>query len=116
MKYLSIFALLALFFVSCTNYKEDLLTDPNLCNTENLSFSADILPILNNSCSTSDCHAAGGFAPGYLSNYDEVMIMIDNGKLLYRVGETRDMPPSGPLTECQIEKIRSWVDAGAPNN
>lgn len=116
MKYLSIFTLLAMLFVSCTNYKEDLLTDPNLCKTADMSFSADIAPILNNSCGTSDCHSAGGFAPGYLTNYMEIKTMVDNGKLLYRAGELRDMPPSGPLTDCQIEKIRSWIDAGAPNN
>lgn len=116
MKLLSILAVLSLFMASCTNYKEELLSDPALCDTKNMSFSKNIAPILVNSCATTDCHSAGGFAPGYLSDFTEIKAMVDNGKLLYRIAETRDMPPSGPLKDCQIDQIRSWIDAGAPNN
>ncbi len=116
MKYLTLLMVFSLFLVSCTNYKEDLLTDPALCVTDNVSFSKDIVPILNNSCNTTGCHTAGGFAPGYLTNHAEVIAMLDGGKLINRVAETMDMPPSGPLSDCQIDKIKAWVDQGAKNN
>jgi hypothetical protein len=28
----------------------------------------------------------------------------------------RDMPPGGPLTDCQIIFIQEWVSRGAPND
>jgi hypothetical protein len=29
---------------------------------------------------------------------------------------SRSMPPDRPLTNCQIEQLKAWIDQGALNN
>ena len=91
------------------------------------SFSADVLPVLAESCGL--CHgAAGGWSA---ATYDEVVNSGLNapavipgdpeGSLLVqrlRAAQTGDglMPPSGPLPADETELIVRWIAAGAPEN
>ena len=90
--------------------------------TSSVSFAKDVLPILNNRCSS--CH--GGPTPRAgvgLSSYDSVMNSqvitpsdAQNSRLIQAVQSGR-MPRSGePLTADQIQTIANWVNAGAQNN
>lgn len=88
----------------------------NPCDTSMTSFSSIIFPIIQGNCSISGCHVAGGTGPGLFENYDQVKSFVDNGKLENRALVQRDMPPSGPLTNCQIALIQRWIDRGAPND
>ncbi|MCB0609206.1 MAG: hypothetical protein H6562_22640 [Lewinellaceae bacterium] len=95
-------------------------TDCNpACNPANFGFAADILPIIKNSC--NGCHS--GTSPQgsvNLTDYNHIKGYVDNGSLLgaiQRQAGFNPMPPTGgPLSDCRIEQIRKWVDAGAPNN
>jgi hypothetical protein len=87
----------------------------NSCDTAAVSFSADILPMIQGNC-VSGCHVAGGTGNGIFENYLEVKAKVDNGSMLQRVVVAQDMPPAGTFTDCQIAMVQAWILNGAPNN
>lgn len=101
---------------ACYYDKEDLLYGDVQCDTTLVSFSADIMPVINNSCAISGCHVQGGSGNGIFENYDHIKAKVDNGSLTQRVLVQMDMPPSGPLSDCQLEHITQWINNGAQNN
>lgn len=104
----------------CYYDKEDELYEyyyrAHQCQTDSLSYSADIEPIVRGHCATTGCHVAGGSGNGIFENYAGVKTKVDNGSLLTRISVTKDMPPSGPLNSCQVSQIEAWILAGAPQN
>lgn len=117
MKLFLIFAfMLSISFVSCT---KDIGPNPDLivktsnaCDT--ITFTKHILPIFNSECVT--CHSAGGQSPE-LSNYTLIKTQVDGGRIKARVIDGPSfMPASGRLPDNQINLIKCWLDAGAPNN
>jgi hypothetical protein len=108
-----------ILFTACeSENKEDLFpVDPAVvCKTDSMSFSMDIKPIIAKNCAISGCHVSG-FNDGDFTTYQGIKDKIDNGDLIrQRVVIKKDMPASGPLPDCEIAKIESWLNAGAPNN
>jgi hypothetical protein len=55
-----------------------------------------------------------------LDTYARVKTVADNGKLMGVITHANGFPqmPKGgnKLSDCNIAKIKKWVDAGAPNN
>jgi hypothetical protein len=96
------------------NEEELYPTDPNACDTANVSFSADILPIIQGNC--AGCHPGSGGFP--LENYANVKAKVDNGSLNLRLLINQDMPPAGntELNQCQKLLIQSWIAKGAQDN
>lgn len=87
------------------------------CNTDNVSFSAFVLPLVQTRC--QGCHS--GSAPQgnvNLSTYNDVKTVAANGKLYTALTRTTNWMPRGgaKLDDCTLDKIKAWVDAGAPNN
>lgn len=83
-----------------------------------ISYSAQIVPILNNGC-TQNCH--NGVSSGHdMTNYAAVNADAVAGTLYGSVaqnGSAQAMPQGGAkLQDCDIAKIKKWVDAGAPQN
>lgn len=94
---------------------------------EPVSFSNDVLPILEDNCAV--CHGSlGGWDS---SSYEAVTTTGDNApvvipgnadesllaqKLLGTQSEGNIMPPGGELPEDQIQVILDWIEAGAPDN
>lgn len=87
----------------------------NICDTSTVSFTNDIMPMIQGNCITG-CHVAGGTGSGIFENYAEVKAKVDNGSMNNRVVVTQDMPPSSALTPCQIQQMEAWILNGAPNN
>ena len=108
-------AILALLS-SCYKDNEEYLYGEIDCDVTDVSFSNDIMPILNASCATVGCHIAGGSGNGEFMNYTQVFTKVENGSLMNRVVVLGDMPPSGALTDCQISHFEQWINDGAPNN
>jgi mono/diheme cytochrome c family protein len=94
---------------------------------QEVSFSADILPLFESACSV--CH--GSFGGWDSSSYQSVMTTGDNAPvvepgspenslLLHKMEGTQDigdiMPPGGLLPADQVALIRQWIEAGAPDN
>lgn len=86
----------------------------NKCDTAQVTWTTHIQAIVQGNCALSGCHVAGGSAPGMLENYNNTMVIVNNGKLADRVLVRKDMPPAGPLTDCQMKQIQAWINAGSP--
>lgn len=88
----------------------------NKCDTANVSFAQDIQPIIQGNCATTGCHVAGGSGPGIFTNYAGLMEKVNNGSFENRVLVQRTMPPNSSLSDCQLQLLRAWLNAGAPDN
>ena len=89
------------------------------CDTTNVAYSTHIKPLISNNC--LGCHngsnAGGGIS---LSLYSDVKAIADNGKFMGTISHLTGysaMPKNGnKLTDCQINMVKIWINAGAPNN
>ncbi|MFK8005642.1 MAG: hypothetical protein AB8H03_04695 [Saprospiraceae bacterium] len=89
------------------------------CSTTDLSFQADILPIIDNNC--FGCHdAASNFGGVTLEGYDQLKTYVNNNELLGVIKHESGFSPmpknAAKLLDCEIEKIEAWITNGAPNN
>ncbi|WP_321371136.1 hypothetical protein [uncultured Draconibacterium sp.] len=110
LKYISLIVA-CLFACSCSKSED---TDP-------ISFSSDIAPFMDNSCTT--CHYGGRQSPDLRSQYSFNALI--NGAYVIP-GNAVDSPlihqlesghPSaGHVSESQIEEVKLWIDQGAQNN
>ncbi len=88
------------------------------CNTTNVSYNNFIKPTLA-ACTT--CHKTGNAGGGInLDSYTGIKSAADGGRLYGALSWAqgyKTMPQGGSkLTVCQLSKIKSWIDAGAPQN
>lgn len=100
---------------SCEYDSEEELYGKVDCNTEDVTFSKTIEPLIVGNCSIEGCHVPGN-GRFLLRNYSEIKENVDNGSVGRHIFEFRDMPPTGPLPQCDIDQLAAWIDAGAPNN
>lgn len=124
--------LIALFFSctmiwSCYNDNEEELygtTPTGTCDlTTAVKFSTVVAPIISSKCGTSGCHSASSKAAGInLGNYDAIKAYTTSSKAVFIGSIKRESSYSGmpkgdaKLPDCDISKIESWINAGAPNN
>lgn len=105
--------IVAVVVISCTKDKTALPACP-----ATISYQADILPVIQTSCSTSGCHdasAAGGYD---LSTYAGVSSNTTNilAAIRQETGVTA-MPLGAPkLADSIIDKFNCWVEQGALDN
>src|SRR6476661_3844288 len=87
------------------------------CDTVNMRYSVDVLPILQSNCYT--CHSTANFAiSGFnLENFSTLKAFADNGTLIGVITHASGYPPMpqgrAQLSDCNINKIRDWVQRGA---
>ena len=121
---------LSIVIYSCSKSSEDAYVDPppqqgggnnNTCDTANSEYQADVVPILTSYCYS--CHGAAtnsGSMGIVLEGYDNLKPKADAGTLIGVITHASGfpaMPKDGTkLSECNINKIRSWIDHGAQNN
>ena len=108
--------------ISCNKEKGEMPTveETVACDTINAKYNNEIENIINTACATSGCHNATGQNPK-LSDYDKVKAAVDGGRFELRVfnSPSAPMPPSfitRQLSAEEKDKLRCWLDAGAPNN
>ena len=89
------------------------------CDTSAVTFNAVIKPLIQNKC--QGCHQ--GSSPGGgidLSAYAGIRAVAIDGSLLGTINHSAGwsaMPKNGnKLPDCDIAKIRIWINAGALNN
>ncbi len=108
---------------ACKNEKDDdtdgPITPQAICSTDSVTFEGVIKPLLANNCLS--CHDATLASGGVdLSTHDKVATTAKSGALYGAVahqGNYVPMPYNGKkLSDCDIAKIKAWVDAGSPNN
>jgi hypothetical protein len=108
--------------VGCFNDSEDKLYGQNTCDTTSMSYSQDIVPIIDAYCITCHNQSNAGSIGGnvILEDYTNLKIYVDNGDFLSSVlhdGNASPMPKGGSkLSDCEIEKISAWISAGSLDN
>ena len=96
------------------------LEKDKVCITEDMKYSVDITAIIQENC--LNCHEQGSTIGGgiVLDNFSDVRFWVESGSLLSVVQHEDDFPPmpknADKLTDCDLDKITSWIDDGAPNN
>jgi hypothetical protein len=117
-----LFIIIASWGVSGCRYnsEEQLFGVKGPCDTTNVTYSVTINGILSaNTCLA--CHVgpapAGNFA---LTSYADVKNKVSDGTLWGAINHLpgfSPMPQGGnKLTQCEIDKIKTWIEAGAPQN
>ena len=108
-----------LLLCSCYYDKEELLYGSN-CDTSNTKYSTTITGILNN-YGCLGCHVGANPSGGIgLQNYAGVKAVVDNGRLYGSINHSTGFIPmpdgAVKMSSCDIKRVRSWIDSGAPNN
>lgn len=120
---------LQLFFTSCSKSSADqqTTTTPTTgtggtipCDTANMKYATDVLPILQNYCYS--CHGSNTAGSGGISldSYNNLKTYAANGFLAGNISHAPGyigMPYGQPkLNDCTINKILDWIQRGALNN
>jgi len=108
-----------LILSSCYYDKEDLLYGSN-CDTSNVTYSSTITTLLNN-YGCLGCHVGSNPSGGInLETHANVKTVVANGGLFGAVTHSSGFKPmpdgAAKMNSCDINKIKVWIDAGAPNN
>ncbi|HWJ26902.1 MAG TPA: hypothetical protein VNS32_10195 [Flavisolibacter sp.] len=115
-----IFSVLIVFIASSCYYdKEELLYGSN-CDTANVTYSTTIKGILNN-YSCLGCHVGTNPSGGInLETHVNVKAQALSGKLYGAVSHSPGFVPmpdgAAKMSPCDINKVKAWIDAGAPDN
>ena len=91
----------------------------NTCDSTAFKYAADIAPIMSTFC--NGCHGGSFPSAGInTSTWSGLQASVANGSLLGSVQHTSGFSamPKGTtkMDECNITKIRKWIQAGAINN
>jgi uncharacterized membrane protein len=84
------------------------------CSNVAAKFAANVAPIISANCATSGCHNSTGAGGLVLQNHAQ--ISAARNRIKTRVIDDKTMPPSGPLPPAQINILKCWIEAGAPND
>ena len=121
---------LGILLASCSKSNEEDLggttpggnNPPATCVTTNMQYSVHIAPLIQTNCfachsNTTSSTSGAGFS---LEGYNNLKAKVTDGRLLGAITHAAGfvaMPQGGPkLSDCNINRIKSWIDAGAPNN
>ena len=114
--------LCSLGLAACTYHDEETLypsEDTPSCDTTAVSYADFVAPLLDAHC--NNCH--GGEFPSAniaLDTHRDVRRWAESGQLYGSMahldGYSR-MPKSGNrLPQCDLDKVKAWIDADTPNN
>ena len=104
-------------FNSCKRDGEE--TAPR-CDTSNVTYSVTITGLIN-TYKCKNCHN-NTFMPAGINaeSYASLKVPALNGRLYGALSHTSpyiSMPLGGPkMSDCDLAKVKAWIDAGAPNN
>lgn len=105
-------------FSSCYYDKGDkLYPATGTCDTAVVTYNSKIAPVLGEQCVS--CHNSGVISGNVrLDNFQEVSAAANSGKLLpavkHQSGGSKNMPPGGKLSDCNILVIETWINRGLP--
>lgn len=112
---LLMFGLIVLHTSCYKDNKETMYPSPTICDTSNVTFSKDIMPIVSNSCAKSGCHDNSSSA-GSLTSFNDVKAIALDGRFVAYINSGYMPKGASKLDACTINKITAWVNAGALNN
>ena len=92
---------------------------PNGCNTSDVTYSRDVVSILQSNCLSchNDLSEQGGVN---LDGYDNLIPYVEDGSFMGSIRHEEGWEPmpltGGMISSCSIDKLQAWIDAGALNN
>ncbi|MCB9265568.1 MAG: hypothetical protein H6558_11120 [Lewinellaceae bacterium] len=109
----------ALGITGCYYDVEEELYPAVECDTQGVSYSGTVQPLLSGNCYV--CHSAAVNTAGItLEGYNNLKVYVDNGRFLGAIQHQPGFSPmpqgAAQLPECDILKIEQWITDGAPNN
>ena len=91
------------------------------CDTANVTYSTTVRNILQSNACLS-CHSGSGSIGGNiaLDNYSNLKLYAQNGRLYGSMNHSPGyvaMPQGGnKVSDCDLTKVKIWINAGIPNN
>ncbi|MFH0756968.1 MAG: hypothetical protein V2B15_06760 [Bacteroidota bacterium] len=121
MKITALFIIIGMGVSGCVwDNEETLFPGPDICDTLDVSYAMDVVPIMADNCYS--CHSnanAPGFALGItLEDYADVKASSNSiiGAIKHSDGFPAMPRGADPLDTCSISRIEAWVNAGSPEN
>ncbi len=106
------------FAISCTVDK-GAIKPKALVSCDTITYTTSVTAVVNAKCAIPSCHVAN-FGSGDFTTYAGLNAKVTGGQFNNRVFVQGNMPPTysanGPLTTTELEILRCWYNAGAPNN
>ncbi len=118
---LSILLLLISFMgTGCYYDVEEELYPVTNCDTVNVTYSGTVSSIITTYNCTS-CHVGNNPSGGFrLDSYTGVKAKVTDNRLWGAINHLPGFAPmpqgQNKMNQCDINKIKAWIDAGAPNN
>ena len=105
--------------VSCYYDNEAYLYGEEICTPGESTYALTVAPVISRNCLS--CHSQAAANGGIvLETYADVKQQAQNGKLLGSITHAGGFSPmpknAAQLSQCNINAIRSWIDAGATDN
>lgn len=96
------------------------MPDLSFCDSlafNELTYDADILPILNEKCNTENCHPSNS-PLGDFTNYQSILPFLESEKINNQIFVEERMPPQNnpDLTQEEKDKLQCWLGNGYPEN
>ena len=107
-------------FQACSwDNEEELYPVAGDCDTTNVTYSGTVASILDASCVS--CHNSTFAQAGVVvDNHADLKVVVDNGRFWGAINHEdgySPMPQGLPkLPDCDLKKIRTWIDEGAMDN
>lgn len=113
-------ALISVFVISSCYYDREDELYGSTCDTSAVTYSSTITGIINR-YGCLNCHATGVLSGGFsLEGYTNVKAKINDGRLFGAINHSAGFVPmpqgANKMSSCDINKVKAWIDAGAPNN
>lgn len=105
------FVMAALLIYGCKSSKSTSSGTSSKVEKGTLTFEKDIKPIMETRCGGAYCHHG---EPSEWMTYSNVKKVVDNGEFYEEVIEEKKMPPRTKLPTNEFNKIKEWLEAGAP--
>ena len=121
MKKLTIYLLLLVVAAACSwENEETFYPEAENCDTLDVSYAMDIVPVLANNCYS--CHSNAN-APDFGSGNafeDHADVSVSSLLIVKVINHLEGVPAmpknSDKLDDCTISMIESWVNDGSPDN
>lgn len=91
------------------------------CKDTQVSFSSQVLPLMNARCNQSSCHNGNDRAGQIvLDNFTNLLVSANDGSLLGSMRHSAGYLPmpdgAAMLDNCSIELVATWISEGSLNN
>ncbi len=89
------------------------------CDTSLVTYSEDIAPVLQSNC--DGCHGSSTAQANVITdNYTDLKQVLQKGRFLGSINHESGFSPmpknAEKISDCNLIKIRIWIDEGAQNN